>query len=465
MNTSRVFLFGIAITLCCTLGITAAGQDEASAAEAAETAPATVLEETPSLGTSGPVVVITVDSIIHPIAADYIIESIEFSEERNAAALVIQLNTPGGLLTSTREIFKAMLSSEVPVVVFVGPSGAQAASAGFFILMAADVAAMAPGTNTGAAHPVQGQGQDIGGDMRAKVEQDAAATIRSLANQQGRNPELAEAAVIESNSFTADEALENDLIDLVADDLDALLEAIDGREIRRFADADRRLATASAEVVEHDIGTFKSILSAISHPNIAYILMSLGFLGLYMEISNPGAILPGVAGAIFLILGFYALSVLPINYAGVALLLLALVLFIAETQVPTFGLLTLGGAISLVLGAIMLFRDADPALRVHMPLVITMAAVTALIGAGLSTKALSVRRGRVTTGQEGLVTEIGEVRTALDPRGKVFVHGEIWYAESARPVGVGQRVQVVGVDGMTLKVEPVAEPSPSSLPS
>lgn len=397
---------------------------------------------------------IRVDSPIHPVAADFIASSIELADEMRAVALVIELNTPGGLLDSTREISKAMLGARTPVVVFVGPSGARAASAGFFLLMSADVAAMAPGTNTGAAHPVGGQGEDIKGNMGEKVEQDASAQIRSLAKQSGRNVEAAEAAVKESKSYTAEEALELGLIDLVAADLEELLAGIDGREVEKVGEEKVVLATAEAEVVEREMGAFQRFLAAVTHPAIAGLLMAFGMLGLYMELSNPGAIFPGVVGAICLILGFYAMSILPINYAGVALVLLALILFIAETQVPSFGLLTIGGAIALVLGSVMLFKDLDPSFAIDLRWVVGFALAIVLVVATLTAKTLMVRRSRVTTGREGLVTERGVARTELAPRGKVFVHGELWNAEAASPVAAGTPVEVVSVDGMLLRVKP-----------
>ncbi len=415
-------------------------EDEGSDSSA-ETAPRSVMH-------------IRIESAIHPVAADFIASSLEKADEMSAAALVVELNTPGGLLDSTREISKAMLGARTPVVVYVGPAGARAASAGFFLLMSADVAAMAPGTNTGAAHPVGGQGEDIEGDMGEKVEQDSLATIRSLARQSGRNVEAAEAAVKDSKSYTAEEALELDLIDLIAADLRELLEGIDGLEVEKAGEEKVTLATANARVVEREMPAFLRFLAAVTHPHIAGLLMFFGVLGLYMEISNPGAIFPGVVGAICLLLGFYALSILPINYVGIALVLLALVLFIVETQVPSFGLLTTGGAIALILGSVMLFKDMDPSFAVDLRLVVGFALAIVATVAILTTKTLSVRRGRVTTGSEGLVTERGVARTELAPRGKIFVHGELWNAESSQPVAAGTPVEVVSVDGMLLHVKP-----------
>ncbi|MFQ5525317.1 MAG: nodulation protein NfeD [Thermoanaerobaculia bacterium] len=400
---------------------------------------------------TAPVVTIKIDSIIHPPAAEFVKESLAEAERLKAGVFVIELSTPGGLLTSTREIFTAMLGSEVPVVVYVSPKGAQAASAGFFILMAADVAAMAPGTNTGAAHPVSGSGEEISGVMADKVEEDAAATIRSLADRNDRNLELAESAVVNSKSFTAEEALENGLIDVIAEDLATLLDEIDGREVRR-GEAATTLSTSSAVIERREMSAFQRLLSALAHPNIAYILMTLGGLGLYFELSNPGAILPGVVGAICLILAFFALSVLPVNYAGIALILLAMIFFIAEVKVVSYGLLTAAGLISLVLGSLMLFKSADPAIRVGLD-VIGAATIFSLLVVGFMTMmAIRAHRSQVRTGSEGLVNERGVARSALSPKGKVFVHGELWDARSEEPIGSGSEVVVVGVDGMTLRV-------------
>lgn len=399
---------------------------------------------------------IRVDSPIHPVAAQYIRDSLAEAETRDAEVLVVQLDTPGGLLTSTREITQSFLSSPVPVAVFVSPGGAQAASAGFFLLMAADFAAMAPGTNTGAAHPVSSGGEDIEGDMGKKVEEDAAATIRSLAERGGRDVELAESAVLESRSFSADEALEKGLVDVVVPSVPSLLAAMDGLVLRKDGGDERTLRTATAEIVDRPMPATQSFLAVISRPEIAAVLMLLGMLGLYVELNQPGAIFPGVIGAISLILGFYALSILPINYAGFALLLLGVGLFFAETQVPSFGLLSIGGAVSLVLGAVMLFDEfALEETSFDLTGVKIAAGITAAAMSLLSFQSLRVRRLRVTTGEQGLMGEIGTARSALAPRGRVFVHGELWNAVSEQPVPASAPVRVVGLHGLTLEVEAV----------
>lgn len=402
-----------------------------------------------------PVLHLTLDSIIHPIAAQYIEDSLEKADERGVAAVVIELSTPGGLLTSTRDITEAMLAANTPVVVYVSPPGAQAASAGFFLLMAADFAVMAPGTNTGAAHPVSGGGQEMDEHMEAKAEEDAAATIRSLASRRERNVEAAEAAVVESKSYTADEALELELIDFIAADLDALLEELDGRTLTKKEDHPLTLATAAARPEPLEMTPLQRFLSALAHPNIAYILLSLGGLGLYFEFSNPGAVFPGVVGAICLLLAFFGLSVLPVNYVGIGFLGLAVLFFIAEIKVTSYGLLTVAGVASMVLGSSMLFKSADPALQVSWELIATMAVLSAILVAIAVTLVVRAHRRQVTTGNEGMVGRTAQARGALDPRGKVFVFGELWDAESAVPIAPGQEVRVVAVDGMRLTVEPL----------
>jgi membrane-bound serine protease (ClpP class) len=397
---------------------------------------------------------VRVQSIIHPVSAQFVVESLRAAGEAGAVAFVLELDTPGGLLSSTREIFQAMLAAKPPVVVYVAPAGAQAASAGFFLLMAADIAAMAPGTNTGAAHPVAGDGKDVDGVMGDKVEQDAAATIRSLAARSGRNVALAEAAVVESRSFTAEEALRDRLIDLTAPDLAALLAAIDGREVTKASGAKVVLETTGIEVERVEWRPFQRLLAVLAHPNVAYILLTLGFLGLYYELATPGAVLPGVLGGICLILAFFALSVLPVNYAGVALVVLGLLFFLAEIKITSYGLLTVAGVASLVLGGMMLFKTAEPALRVSWSVLLGLGFV-ALVLAGLgSALVLRAHRRPVATGREGLVGLRGEAR----PGGKVFVHGELWQARLAAgeaPVAPGSAVEVVAVDGLTLTVRPL----------
>jgi membrane-bound serine protease (ClpP class) len=366
--------------------------------------------------------------------------------------LVIELDTPGGLLDSTRAMSEAMLAAKTPVIVWVAPEGARAASAGFFLLLSADFAAMAPSTNTGAAHPVGGAGETIEGVLGEKVEQDAAATIRALATRRGRNVERAEAAVKESLSFTADEALADGLIDLVAPDLATLLAGLDGKPFEKPAGTARTLEVAGAVVVDRPMHAFRRLLSVLIHPNIAYLLMTIGFLGLYFELSHPGAILPGVVGGICLLLGLYALSVLPVDFAGVGLILLAIALFIAEVKVTSYGLLTVGGIVALVLGSLMLFDSPEPALRVSLGLVISVSIAFAAIAVLLASLALRAQGRRPTTGAEGLVGAHARTVSSLSPHGKVFVQGEWWNAVAESEVPAGVEVEVVAVDGMTLHV-------------
>jgi membrane-bound serine protease (ClpP class) len=396
---------------------------------------------------------VRIKSIIHPISSELIVDAVQTADAAGAAALVLELDTPGGLMTSTRDITTAILGAKTPVVVYVSPSGAQAASAGFFILMSADIAAMAPGTNTGAAHPVGAGGEDIEGTMAKKVEEDSAANIRSMARRNNRNIELAQSAVLESRSFTADEALEGKLIDLISPSFDKLMEALDGRTVRR-GDAVVTLRTRGAAVEEIELSPLRRLLAVIAQPDIAMILLTLGGLGLYFEFMSPGAILPGVMGGICLILAFFALSVLPVDYAGMALLVLAMILFIAEIKVVSHGVLAIGGTISMILGALMLFKTPEPALRVSLEVIVSLAVFSLAIVSFLMFMAIRVRRSPVRTGMEGLVNEIGTARSPIDPRGKVFVHGEIWDAVSDEPVAPGDPVEVIAVRNLTLAVRP-----------
>ncbi|HEX6861538.1 MAG TPA: nodulation protein NfeD, partial [Thermoanaerobaculia bacterium] len=327
------------------------------------------------------------------------------------------------------------------------------ASAGFFILMSADIAAMAPGTNTGAAHPVGGGGEDIDGTMGKKVEEDASANIRALARRNGRNVELARAAVVDSRSYTAEEALEGKLIDLIAPNFDKLVEALDGRTVKRGDDL-VTLRTKGATVQEVEMSQMRRILAIIADPNIAFMLLSLGGLGLYFELMNPGAIFPGVFGGICLILAFFALSVLPVSYAGLALLFLAMVLYIAEIKIVSHGLLAIGGTVALVLGALMLFKTPEPAMRVSLSVIVSLALFSLATVGFLMFMVVRARQVPVRTGREGLLHEIGIARSPIAPRGKVFVHGEIWDAVSEEPVSAGEPVEVVAVRNLTLAVRP-----------
>jgi membrane-bound serine protease (ClpP class) len=408
----------------------------------------------PLLATAQPrggVVLARVDSIIHPVSAEFIRDAIAEGERSGAAAVVIELSTPGGLLSSTREITTAMLGSRTPVVVWVGPDGAQCASAGFFILMASDVAAMAPNTNAGAAHPVGGKGEDIQGTLGKKAEEDAAANIRALAARNGRNVDLAQAAVIQSRSFTAQEALQQKLVEVISPDVKDLLKAIDGRTLRR-GNATETLHTAGVAVHEIEMSPLRRFLATLANPDVAYILLTLGGLGLTFELMSPGAVLPGVVGGICIILAFFALSVLPVNTAGLALILLALLFFIAEIKVVSHGVLAVGGVISLVIGSLMLFKTPDAALRVSLGVIASLVGFTAAVVGLLLFLAIRAQRMPVMTGKEGMLHELGTARTSLSPRGKVLIHGEIWDAVADEPVAAGETVEVVGVRSLTLAV-------------
>jgi membrane-bound serine protease (ClpP class) len=400
------------------------------------------------------VVRLRVEDTIQPATQRYIERGLEEAAERDAALVVLELDTPGGLLDSTREITTAITGSAVPVVVWVAPAGARAASAGFFILMSADVAAMAPGTNTGAAHPVSGQGQDMPEDVRDKATNDASAMIRSLASERGRNVDLAVEAVVSSSSFTAQEALDDGLIEVIASSLDELLETLDERQITRFHGAEGgALDLGDATVYEVPPTAAERLLSVLANPNIAYLLMALGMLGIYVEVTHPGGIFPGVVGVIAILLALYSLSVLPVNLAGVALIAFAFVLFLLEVKVTSYGLLSLAGIASFVLGSLMLFDSPIPAMRVSLGVVLPTAVVMAFVMVFLLSRVVRLHRQRTITGREGLVDEVGRAVSALEPTGKVLVHGEYWDARATGgPVAAGARVRVVSVDGRTLTV-------------
>jgi membrane-bound serine protease (ClpP class) len=395
---------------------------------------------------AGEVVRMRVEDTIQPASQQFIERVLLEAADRQASLVVMELDTPGGLVDTTRDITSAITTSSVPVVVFVTPSGARAASAGFFILLSADVAVMAPGTNTGAAHPVGGQGENLPEDVRDKVTNDAAAMVRSIADQRGRNSETAEKAVRDSISVTADEALEENLIDFIAKDFNDLLAQLEGYEVTRPGGEVEILEIADFPVVEIEPTFAERLFSVLANPNIAYLLMALGALGLYVEITHPGGILPGVVGVIFLLLGLYSVSVLPVSWAGVALIFVALMLFILEVKVASYGLLTVGGVISFVLGSLMLFDGPIPAMRVSMGVVLPTAIVVAFLTGFLLTRVLKAHRQRPMTGREGLVDEIGRAIGAIGPTGKVAVHGEYWDARNiGSPIADGDRVRIVAV--------------------
>lgn len=409
-----------------------------------------LLDGAPTAGATT-VAVATYDGVINPVAAEYLTHALTEAAAAGAEALVLKLDTPGGLDTSMRLMVKEILASDLPVVVWVAPEGARAASAGVFVALAAHVAAMAPGTNIGAAHPVAMGGGEMDKTMASKVENDAAAYIRSIAEQRGRNVDWAERAVRASVSATENEALALKVIDLVAPDLPRLLAAIDGRKVVTAAGA-RRLATAGAAPHVIEMSTRSRVLRALSDPNVAYILMMLGVYGLIFELSNPGSILPGVVGAICLILAFYAFQMLPINYAGLLLILFALTLFVAEIKVMSYGLLTVGGIVALVLGSLMLIETDLPFMRISLAVILPVALGTAVIVVVAVGSTVRAHRRPVVTGAETLIGAVGQARTDLAPRGQVQLHGELWEARAEAPVARGDWVEVTGRDGLTLIV-------------
>jgi membrane-bound serine protease (ClpP class) len=396
------------------------------------------------------VLLITIDDPITPMIAEFIIKSIDKAAKQNAEALVIRMDTPGGLVESTREIIKKMLASDVPTVVYVAPDGSRAASAGVFITLTANIAAMAPNTRMGSASPVQLEGK-MDETMAKKVTNDLAAMIRGIAEKRGRNAAWAEEAVRKSISATETEALKLGVIDLIASDIPTLLKKIDGRTVD-VALGKKTLRTADAVVKEHAMGFRYKLLGIISNPNIAYILMILGFYGLYFELSNPGAILPGVAGAICLILAFYALQTLPINYAGLMLIILAIGLFIAEAFITSHGILGVGGAIAMLFGSLMLIDSPEPSLQISWTVIIPVVAASALLFIVTVTVAIRAQRSPVDTGKEGLIGMHAEAKTDIGRDGQVFIRGEYWNAWSDETIRKGEKVTVTAVDGLRLKV-------------
>jgi membrane-bound serine protease (ClpP class) len=399
------------------------------------------------------VYVATYEGVINPVAAEYINHVLTEAQEGTAAAVVIRLDTPGGLDTSMRLIIKDITSSPVPVIVYVAPSGGRAASAGVFILYAAHIAAMAPSTNVGAAHPVAMGGGEMDAVMKEKVENDAAAYIKSIAEKRGRNIKWAEEAVRKSVSVTEKEALGLKVIDLIADDVPSLLAAVDGRQVITGA-GKIVLHTKGALLKELPMGWRLEALKALSDPNIAFLLMTLGTIGLLAELYNPGAILPGIVGAISLILAFYSLQTLPVNYAGVLLIILGIALFILEIKVTSYGLLSLGGLASLIFGALLLVRTDAPFLRVSLAFIIPTAVLLGMVLMTLTWIAVKTQRRHSVTGAEGMVGTIALAKTDVAPRGRVFVHGEIWDAVSDEPIREGEEARIKAVSGLTLKVVP-----------
>ena len=400
------------------------------------------------------VITVKIDGTINPAAASFIQSSLQKAADRRAECVIIRLNTPGGLLKSTRVIVSEILESKIPVVVYVSPAGAQSASAGVFITLAAHIAAMAPGTNIGAAHPVTLQGEQDS-VMMEKATNDAAAFIRTIAEKRQRNLSWAEEAVRKSLSITETEALKKHVIDLVARNLDSLLTQLDGKKVD-LPSGTVMLRTKGATVEQLEMGFSEKVLDIISDPNIAYILMMLGVYGLLFELYNPGSILPGVVGGISLILAFYSFHTLPVSYAGLALILFAILLFIAEIKVTSHGLLAVGGVISLLLGSMMLIRSESALefVEISWTVILTTVAVTLVFFMFIIGFGLRALRSKTPTGKEGLIGEIGETLTRLDPEGRVAVHGEIWNAVSLSGIiSKGAKVRIVSLENLTLRVE------------
>jgi membrane-bound serine protease (ClpP class) len=402
------------------------------------------------------VIAVDVDGVVHPITAEIVAGAIAQARAEKASLVLVRLNTPGGLMDAMRETIEEMLASPVPVVTYVAPSGGRAASAGFFLLEAGEVAVMAPGTNTGAAHPVALTGE-MDAVMAQKVENDAAAYLRSITSKRGRNSELAETTVRQSKSFTEREALDQHLVDLIAANDSQLLAALDGRTVTRFDGRVQTLHTAGATVEVYEKSLRQKIVSAIADPNIALVLLVIGALSIYLEFNSPGLIAPGVVGAILVLLGLSAISVLPINWLGAALLLLAFTLFVLEAKFAAHGVLAVGGAVSMVLGAVMLVDSPVPEMRVHWGTAIALAVPFAAITVMLLSLAVRARRGKVETGSEGMIGQTGSAVTELAPEGKVFVHGEYWDAVSLHPAAAGARIRVTAIDRLKLTVEPVPD--------
>ncbi len=408
---------------------------------------------TPSASDKPQVDVLTLEGAIQPISAEVIVQAIDRAEKEKREALIIRLDTPGGLDSSMRDIIKRILISEVPVVVYVSPSGGRAASAGTFIAMAAHVAAMSPGTSIGAATPVQMGGGDVGNkDLARKVKNDAVSYIRSLAAQHGRNADWAEKAVREGGSLGETDALRMKVVDLVVRDVDELLEALDGRRVTVAGEA-RVLHTKGAE--RHEVGPTwrQKLLSRITDPNIAYILFILGFYGLLFELSNPGAILPGVVGGICLLLAFLAFQALPVNLTGVFLIVFAMILFAVEVKVQSHGILTIGGVAALLLGSLILLGGDAGVVRVSLSVILTVVVVTVLFFGFVLGAAYRAQRRKPTTGVQGLLGERGTALTDLGPTGQVFIHGEYWNATANEPIARGAAVVVDRVDGLSLRVK------------
>jgi membrane-bound serine protease (ClpP class) len=399
------------------------------------------------------VVELRLNGIVGPVTAEYIERGVAYANRIHAGAILLELSTPGGLGSSMREMIRSIFSSQVPVMTYVAPSGSRAASAGFFVLLAGDVAVMAPGTNTGAAHPVLLSGADVGKTETVKIENDAAAYIRSIAAQRGRNTQLAEAGVRESKSYTDLEALNGHLIDAIAATPQDIFKEFDGKTIKRINGGTTTLRLANAEIEPYSMTSRERFLSHLADPNLAFILGALGALLLYFEFTHPGMVLPGIAGAVAIVLAFLGFNMLPINYVGAVLILLALVLFALEAHITAHGLLGAGGVIAMVFGSLILIKTPWPGAHIHLSTSLGVTLPLAVILIFVVRAAFLSIRKKAVTGAEGMLDAVGVARTDLSPVGKVVVHGELWDARSAEPVTAGEPVRVRSVEGFTLLVE------------
>ncbi len=402
---------------------------------------------------------IAINDAIQPVTAEFIGRALDRAAANHDQAVLIEINTPGGLVDSTREIIEKIVASPVPVIIYVTPSGSRAASAGFFILESADVAAMAPGTNTGAAHPVLlgGKMDDV---MKQKMENDAAALMRSVVAKRGRNVELAESAVRESKSFTDQEALDKKLIEYIAPDVQDLFRQLNGKSFKRFNGTKVTLKLDDQPVRDYRMTLKQRILSYIMDPNIAFILLAIGAMALYAEFNHPGAVIPGTVGVVFILLAAFALNLLPVRFAAIAMIIGAFALFAAEAKFASHGVLTTGGIALLTMGGLFLVDTPIPEMRVRLATALAVSIPLGIITAFLMSIAVRARRNKVVTGAEGLIGQIGIAKTALAPAGKVALHGEFWDAISAVPVPAGEQIVVRQVDGLTLRVDPVAVTRP-----
>ena len=418
-----------------------------------------------SASAAAEVLKVVVNDTIQPISQEYIGRAIDEAARRKDQAVLIEINTPGGMVSSTREIIEKISSSPVSVIVYVTPTGGHAGSAGIFILESADIAAMAPGTAAGAAHPVvligpvQLKPDD---EMNRKIENDAAALIRSVASKRGRNIAAAEGAVRESKSFTEQEALSQRLIDYVASSPEDLFRQMKGKQFKRFNGETATLDLEGQPLAGFDMTLKERILDALMDPNFAFLLLAIGALALYIEFNHPGAVIPGTVGVVFILIAAFALNLLPTRFAALGLILGAFALFAAEAKFASHGVLTVGGIVLLTLGGLLLIDSPIPEMRVHLATALAVSIPLGIITAFLMSIALKARRNKVVTGEQGLVGETGVAQTALSPRGKVFVHGELWDAIASSPLSIGQLVVVRSVDGLILEVEPLSVPSSTS---